>query len=607
MKYLKTWGNSPYSPFLFYSILFIFPIVFFMFLEVGLRVADYGENLELFVPAGKAYPNHFKANKSVRLRYFSKEDKEVFPRSDYFLKQKPKNGYRIFMLGGSTAVGWPFGENMMPSRPLSRRLSETFADKQIEVINLAFTAINTYSQLDFVDEILEQEPDAILIYSGHNEFYGALGIGSAKSVGKHRWLVNAYLRLQHLKSFMLLKEMITSVQSLTAKGGGDKPKVSLMRTMVQDTNIPYNSPVYKQGVNQFEGNLRDIIGKFRAAGVDVIVSELVSNLKDQAPFVSISSDEQESADKAFHTAEQLEQEGRFDEARKAYIRAKDLDALRFRAPEEFNEIINRLGTEFDVPVVPMKSYFESASLNSIIGSNLMMEHLHPNVNGFFLMSEAFFDVMRKEGMIARQWPQFPEAGEFRKRWGVSEFDNVLARLRIMELKDKWPFKPVELSGHNFRNFKPDSKMEALALQVFIGMMNLIEAHHQLARKYEADGDSDAALREYRAMIEIYPYSVELYLEVARAVYRLGKVDEILPILLRAAKIKPLPEVMIWIGQIYLHYNDLKQAISYLEKAYLFDTKNDPGLISLLIQAYEKDGQNEKARKMKALLPLELNF
>jgi len=35
-------------------------------------------------------------------------------------------------------------------------------------------AINSYALLDMVDEVIQQSPDAVLIYTGHNEYYGAL-------------------------------------------------------------------------------------------------------------------------------------------------------------------------------------------------------------------------------------------------------------------------------------------------------------------------------------------------------------------------------------------------------------------------------------------------
>jgi len=87
----------------------------------------------------------------------------------------------------------------MFSRILNQRLSDAFPEKQIEIVNTATAAINSYALLDFMDEILEKQPDAILIYAGHNEFYGALGVASTETLGKFRPLIKLYLKfyLEH--------------------------------------------------------------------------------------------------------------------------------------------------------------------------------------------------------------------------------------------------------------------------------------------------------------------------------------------------------------------------------------------------------------------------
>lgn len=590
----------------YYILLLLFPLILLIAIEAGLRFSAYGESLELFIPAGGNDPEYLRSNPAVSLRYFRREERPPHPQRDYFLKEKPIDGYRVFVLGESTAAGWPYGENVMPSRILARRLSETFPDRNIEVINLAITATNTYTLLDFVDEILEQTPDAVLIYSGHNEFYGALGVGSSKTVGKQRWLVLAYLRLQRFKTFLLLKDLLSSISNWLASDDitddSDSAKGTLMRQMVQDADIPYGGSVYQLGVNQYENNMREIIGRFKAAGVDVVISELVSNVRDQAPFVSASIEGQESAGDVYERARQLDQAGRYNDARSAYIRAKDLDALRFRAPEQFNEIIHRIGADFDVQVVPMKAYFDNASPNGLVGENLMMEHLHPNAEGYFIMSEAFFDAMRDAGMLAEKWPQYPRAEDFRRQWSVTEFDLVLARLRITHLTDNWPFKPMEISGQSFRNYHPGSRLEALAMEVFYGGKSLLEAHYQLAREFEDAGEIDKALQEYKAMIEISPFDVELYRLAAWLLLKEDRIDDALPILLRAIQVKPVGEAYKWVGQIHLRHKDPKLAIDYFEQALEMDSETDAQLISLLSQAYEQTGQYEKAHTMKKMLP-----
>ena len=127
---------------------------------------------------------YLRINRHVAQRYFPKGHFIPRPTSDRFLKEKPRGSYRIFALGGSTLAGWPYPNNVMFTRLLQRRLADTFPDKQIELINLGIAAINSYTLLDFMDEVLEEQPDAILIYAGHNEFYGALGAASTVSLGK---------------------------------------------------------------------------------------------------------------------------------------------------------------------------------------------------------------------------------------------------------------------------------------------------------------------------------------------------------------------------------------------------------------------------------------
>ena len=40
-------------------------------------------------------------------------------------------------------------------------------------------AVTSYVLLDFADEIIAQQPDAVVIYTGHNEYLGIGGVGSS--------------------------------------------------------------------------------------------------------------------------------------------------------------------------------------------------------------------------------------------------------------------------------------------------------------------------------------------------------------------------------------------------------------------------------------------
>jgi len=599
---LQTVKQKKY-PAIFYVIALAIPALFFIIFEAALRFYDYDPVPPLFIPIEQG--GYLTPNPEVALRYFDKSDEPPAPRDDLFLEHKPDDTLRIFLLGGSTAVGWPYAENMMPSRLLSRKLNQTFPEHDFEVVNIAFSAINTYSLLDFVDEVLAQSPDMVLIYSGHNEFYGAWGVGSTKSIAHYPWLVRSYLVLQHSKAFRLLSNTINALSSdhdRTVAGGSS---VTLMQRMVDNADIPYGGEVYQAGLTQYESNLRRLIDRFQSAEVEVVISELVSNLRDQAPFVSNPSSGEDSAAEVYASAQQLEQQGRYAEARDQYRRAKDLDGLRFRAPQQFNALIQQVAAEYQVPVVPMQDYFEQASPNGIVGSNLMLEHLHPNVEGYFLFSEAFYDTLQQHSLLLGEWPApVMDHQAFREVWPVTEYDRVMANLRIEYLKDHWPFQSWEQSGNSIVNYEPESDLAELAIQVVSGMIYPLDARLVLAEDYESQGDINNALTELQALLEMYPHNIDIYRQVAWLALKHEHLLIAQAILLRSLKIEEVAGAHKWLGQIYLRQAAYVEAISHFEQALALDLIDDPQLISLLSQAYVRAGQPDKAQAVYEMLPKE---
>jgi tetratricopeptide (TPR) repeat protein len=589
---------SPAKRRLFYLLILLIPVFSFVLLEVGLRLFQYGENRELFVSTPDEASQYYGINTNVGKRYFYLTSFNPSPRKDLFLKQKPKNGYRIFILGGSTTAGFPYGNNLTFTRILNRRLSDTFPDRRIEVVNTAMTAINSYALLDFMDEIIKQQPDALLIYAGHNEFYGALGVASMESLGRTGWVVRTFLKLQRFKTFVLLRDVIAWIEkSIGVGSNGDfikDPMETEMSRIVKDQTIPLHSDLYESGKNQFRSNLRSIFQKSKEAGIPVLISELVSNVRDQRPSISLEKDTLPSAQKMFERARTLDSEGRYDEARKAYYMAKDLDALRFRAPEEFNEIIHSLASEFSTPVVPMKSYFESASPHGCIGDNLMHEHLHPKIDGYFLMADAFYNTMRQENFISSDWQKHTvvPSSYYRHHWGTTPLDSVYAALTIIHLKGGWPFKK-EGPNLSLYEYTPVTKEDSIALQILkTGSSTLELGHMELASYCEKRGEYERAFREYEALIYTVP-NLDLFYEPAlKILLTTRQYKRALMLLEDALKYNESGFVYKWIGQIRLAVGDTQEGIRVLEKARIL-LPEDAQLLFNLTRAYYNSSQLEK--------------
>ena len=160
----------------------VLPLLVLLLVEVSLRIGDYGNHLNLFVE----YPgdnNFLMFNPNASKKYFTNQALAATGNTELFKKEKDANTLRIFILGESTTIGYPYFHNGSFHRWIQYRLMNTFPNKRFEIINLSLTAVNSYTVLGFAKELVQYKPDAVLIYSGHNEYYGTLGVASTENVG----------------------------------------------------------------------------------------------------------------------------------------------------------------------------------------------------------------------------------------------------------------------------------------------------------------------------------------------------------------------------------------------------------------------------------------
>lgn len=104
--------------------------------------------------------------------------------------------------------------------------SGPFRQRRIEVVTTAVSAVTSYTLLDFVDEIIEQSPDAVVIYAGHNEYVGLLGVGSGSSIARRPAVIWTILRVrQSSRVFQLLEAGVAYIQLVVAKLPGTQSGV----------------------------------------------------------------------------------------------------------------------------------------------------------------------------------------------------------------------------------------------------------------------------------------------------------------------------------------------------------------------------------------------
>jgi tetratricopeptide (TPR) repeat protein len=587
---------AKYRKVIFVFIMVLIPVLIFTFFEVGLRIANYGNDLRLFKKS-VLYPGYYEINKEVGKRYFAKF-KETTPTNDIFMIQKPDSCYRIFVLGCSTTRGFPYQSGTMFSRILYYKLQDVFPNKRIEVINLAFSAINSYSVADMIDEVLDNKPDAILIYTGHNEYYGALGVGSVENGGNYIWLKKVHLSLIHFKTYQLLQRVIA--WSAGKLASNTQSEGTLMERIVKEKKIAFGSKLYYGGIEQFEYNINEVVEKAKNKGVPVVLSELVSNFRDQSPFVTDKENPLMNADYYFNKARDYEQQKLFDSAKANYVKAKDLDMLRFRAPEALNTTIHQLGEKYNVPVVAMIRYFEKKSPNGLIGDNLMLEHLHPNIEGYFIMADAFFNILKENQFISEHWDsaRIKPISYYRNNWGFTPFDSLVGDLKIKMLKAGWPFKPENQRNNFQETYVPYSFEDTVAFEyVCSSNLHIEDKHVYLAGLYAQKGQYKKAFNEYYSLIKCYPYANTIYYDAALQLISAKDYNQA-DFLIHSMPNKDTTVYFYYLeGVIYARLNSMDKALTSLQKSLLLNPGKEDKILVLqeLKKAYNQLGDSIKEK------------
>lgn len=562
------------SPYWFYIILILIPFIFFFLLEVGLRLFNYGDSYEQWV---NATPTKLMLNNEVARRYFYTTKSVPYSVQNTFDAEKKTNSFRVFVMGESSAAGYPFSPNGSFSRYVQKRLEVLYPDKTIEVVNISLTAISSYTLRDLFPGVIEQNPDLVLIYTGHNEYYGALGVGSLESLGQFRFFVNLLLSLNEYRTTQLLRGFLVSVTSLFTSSTDTGETGTLMSRMAKEQLIQYNSDVFNAGLNQFEANMRDILVMAEEVNVPVILGTLTSNLKDQPPFNPEKINENKSAADIFNEATKSLTEGKPSEAKTLFILAKERDALRFRASEKINEIIKNFGNEFNIPIADVDSAFNVSSPLQIIGDNLMVDHLHPTLDGYWLMGKVFFETMQRHNKIPYgslvQIPIETQEKSAVENFYFSKLDSTIARYRIIILKNDWPFSRRKDNATMLRLFNAKTTIDSIALFVIDSKYSWEEAHRKAADYYLTLNDFAAYMYEMNVLIDQYHFITEYYNVVAQELLVRKNYDEVYNLLKRRLKIDSDAFSTKWLGIIELSRNNNSEAIKFLKESLSYQSRD----------------------------------
>ena len=520
------------------------PLVVVTAVETALRFFDAGRPTTFLTTWRAPDGPRWVDNQFFGLRFFSPWMTRT-PAPISALKSKTPGTIRVVVLGESAALGEPSPE-FGPSRHLEAILRSRFPDRKFEVINAAMTAINSHVIREIARDVRVLQPDVAVIYMGNNEIVGPFGPGTVMG-SFSGW--DGVVRLRVLATRLRLAQWL---RRWTGVGGsdGDQPWGGL--EMFAKAGMSPRDARLDVVRRRFKSNLRDTIDELRAGGAQVILCTMAVNLGDCPPFASAHRDDlqpqqKEEWDRLYAEGCAAEDQGRWpaawavferaatiddqyaelqyriglcrkamgDEAyaRRAFLMACDLDALRFRADSGMNAMIMAVasGEGEGVKVRDIDAVFAAKSPAEIPGAKLFLDHVHFTQEGARLWAES----------VAGDVAQALQLGEAKTDGGddliYTDGDAMTAVDTMIERMKSPPFSNQLLNEHRLKSL----------VDIKLGLLDRL-----------AMSDLTATRRRYDEAMQREPGDWWLPWVWGRILDRAGRYDEAVNYLSKALALVP---------------------------------------------------------------------
>ncbi|MGC3957729.1 MAG: hypothetical protein QM813_07200 [Verrucomicrobiota bacterium] len=357
--------------------------------------------------------------------FFANRARPGYNEQYQFLQPKPKDTFRIFLVGESAAKGYPQPRQLASSAFLQKMLSDAWPDRTVEIINLGTTAVASFPVLGMMTEALEFEPDLVIVHTGHNEFFGAYGVSSVSRGGASVARLKATRFIRSLALVQALTRWTTSQDAMKGK--------TLMEIMAAESYTAPDAPIRQAAANNLGANIGEMVKRCRERNVPVLVCTMPSNERDLHPvgadhFDGMTSEAQKRCNELltqstallvtdpqaaltnlsavlslapknshayFLSGQAFQALSRTNEAQQAFDAARDLDSMPWRATSLQQAAIREAVTKSGGELCDMVATFRAASPGGCIGWELMDDHVHPTVRGQALMAEAIVASLRR--------------------------------------------------------------------------------------------------------------------------------------------------------------------------------------------------------------------
>ena len=600
----------------------VFPALLLL-VDLSLRIAGYGFSPHAIIEFQADGKDACCDNVKFGWRFFPRNiarESEPF----IFPADKPDDTYRIFILGASAAQGTP-----EPSFSFGRILREMLHDKypavNFEIINTAMTAINSHVVLQIAKDCARHDPDLFIVYLGNNEVTGPYGAGTVYTLPlANLSVIRTGIALKATRLGQLLASLADSV-------GAEKkaPRVWRGLEMFLNNQIRADTPPLEAIYRNFQRNLKDIRRISSKSGSKTIFCTVGSNLKDSPPFASLhrpdlTPAEMKKWDDIYRQGAERELQGNYadaiecyleaakiddryadmqfrlarcywaaaeyEKARERYIRARELDTLRFRADSRINNIIRDVAagkTAEGIYLTDAAKYLEKNSPNAIPGWELFYEHVHLNFKGNYFLAKTVFEQVEK--ILPPQLTKSQQAdnhqilteAECAERLAYTGWDRYQIADKVLnDFIKKPPFTNQLYQQERVRQMEQNIE----ALKIYLApeaLDNVALQYRQAIQKSPSDWrlrwkygklltegfkDYQAAAEPFQLMRQFLPHSYIVYTALGTVSRGLGDVDQVVAQYQEAIRIKPTCiEAHYYLAWAYHKQGRIDESVEYYYK------------------------------------------
>ena len=336
-------------------------------------------------------------------------------------------------------------------------MQAAWPDRKSEVVNCGGISYASYRLVPILEEVLNYEPDLIVVYTGHNEFLEDRSYTHLKQ--RSPWIDASVRFASRFRTYNVVwSQWNRWNQSTTATDNDNAEKDESSGKPVLPTEVwgrldgpdglqqyHHDKEWHNDVTRHFEFNLRRMVAMCHDADVPIWFAKPVANLRNSPPFKSehradlrtselkqwealrneatalygtdmpaairklLEADtiDDQHAGLAYDLAKCYETVRDPASAKQYYVAARDRDVCPLRMTSELYEALDRVCAESRVPLIDVMNTFESLSPDGIPGGFLLVDHVHPSIPGHRKIAELLMEQIQKsfDQQMTQDWQQ----------------------------------------------------------------------------------------------------------------------------------------------------------------------------------------------------------